>query len=253
MPSFPPVPNLTDLLDEVEALAPLPHVANRAVQVADDERFSAYDLAAVIATETAMTAKVLRRTNSAYYGFPRRISTVHDAVVLIGFRAVRATAIAAAVVDLFPSRGNGRFSSDLFWGHSATGALVAETFAKETGHARADEAFTAAILHDIGRLVLSQYAEEAFNEALRRAMEGSAPRQVAEQDVFGYDHARVGARLAQRWNFPANICAAIADHHAADASPKTAGLSFVVVQANSLCRSYSLWCGLDSGRKRPRL
>ena len=102
MPSFPPMPNLTDLLDEVGALAPLPHVANRAVQVADDERFSAYDLAAVIATDTAMTAKILRRTNSAYYGFPRRISTVHDAVVLIGFRAVRATAIAAGVADLIP-------------------------------------------------------------------------------------------------------------------------------------------------------
>ena len=94
--------------------------------------------------------------------------------------------------------------------------------------------------------MLSQYAEEAFNEALRHTMEGSAPRQVAEQDVFGYDHARVGARLAQRWNFPANICAAIADHHAADASPKTAGLSFVVAQANSLCHIYGLWCGQDS-------
>lgn len=237
---------LEELLDRVEELAPLPHVANRIIQVADDDRFSAYDLAAVIATDTAMTAKLLRLANSAYYGFPRRITTVRDSVVLIGFRAVRAGAIAAAMIDLFPSSNDGQFSSDLFWGHSVACALVAEAMAKETGYARPDEAFTVGILHDIGRLVLSQYVPEAFGRVMYQALHEGKSLQEKELEEFGFEHAELGAALAERWSFPAEIRAAIAEHHDLEHAPDRSGLTYVVAHANALCHRHGLWCGLDS-------
>jgi HD-like signal output (HDOD) protein len=110
-----------------------------------------------------MTAKTLRPANSAYYGLPRQISTVRAAVVLIGFRAVQATAVAPAMVDLFPGGNRSRLNSDLLWAHSAACALIAEAVTKGTRQARSDEAFTAGIRNDMGRLVLAQYAGDAFN------------------------------------------------------------------------------------------
>ncbi len=243
-----PVPTLAQLLDRVDELTPLPHVSARVIQLAEDERFSAYDLAAVISTDTALTAKILRLANSAYYGFPRRIMTVRDAVVLIGFRAVRASAIAASMIDLFTTEDDEdeQFSSDLFWGHSVACALVAETMAKETGYARPDEAFTAGILHDVGRLVLSQYAEEAFTRALVGALEEGTPLIDAERAEFGYDHAETGGKLAERWSFPSEITEAIADHHNLRSAPDRSGLTYVVAHANALCHRHGLWCGLDA-------
>ena len=208
-----------------------------------DERFSSYDLAAIIATDTAMTAKILRLANSAYYGFPRRIATVRDAVVLIGFRAVRATAVAAAVVDLFPKQGSTRFDADLFWAHCVVCGSVAEIIAKETNQARPDEAFTAGILHDIGRLVLAQYVPGPFDRALDQALERGAAMEAVETDVFGYDHTQLGAALTQRWNLPIEICTAIAGHHYPTVDPAEAPLTYVLAQSNRFCRSVGFWCG----------
>ena len=190
-----------------------------------------------------MTAKILRLANSAYYGFPRRVSTVRDAVVLIGFRAVRATAIAAAVVDLFDKDGDPRFHGDLVWAHSVACASVAEAIAKRSGQVRPDEAFSAGILHDLGRMVLSQYARAPFAQALDRAMATATPLEVIERAVFGYDHTEVGAGLAQRWAFPTEVSEAIAQHHDLQAlSPLTS----VLARANQFCRDEALWCGLDT-------
>ena len=238
-------PTLEALLEEVERLMPLPQAASRVVQVTTGERFSAYDLAEVVATDTALTAKILRLANSAYYGFPRRITTVRDAVVLIGFRTVRATAIAAAMIDMLPPSRVDRFHSDLFWSHSVACALVGEAMARETGLARADEAFTVGILHDVGRLVFSQLASAAFKRALEAALAEQQPLAAAEQAELGYDHAQAGASLARRWNFPREICRAIQDHHHLEVDPQRSGLTYVVAHANALCQRHGLWCGLD--------
>jgi putative nucleotidyltransferase with HDIG domain len=239
-------PTIDELLQRVEALAPLPHVATRVIQVTEEDTFSAYDLAAIIATDTALTAKMLRVANSPFYGYPRRIATVRDSVVLIGFRAVRATAIAAAIVDLFPGADRGPFKIDLFWGHAVACGIVADTMARETGDARPDEAFTVGILHDLGRLVLSQYEPVRFGRALDRAIHGAEPMENAERAEFGFDHAQLGAALTSHWNFPSELCTAIAEHHNLEQRPDRSGLADVLTQANALCHKHGLWCGLDT-------
>ena len=237
---------ISELLDQVEALAPLPGVARRVIQITEDDRFSAYDLASVMATDAALVAKLLRLANSAYYGYPRRISTVRDAVVLIGFRAVRSTAIAAAIMDLYPGSDTGPFSVDLFWGHSVACGLMAESIAQETGGAKPEEAFTAGVLHDIGRLLLNQYQTERFGQTVWKALRQGTSLHEAEAQEFGYDHALLGARLAERWNFPEELCRAIAEHHDLGRGADRSGLSSVVARANELCHWFGLWCGFDT-------
>ena len=87
-------PTLNEVVNEVADLRPLGAVATRILEITEDDRFSAHELAQVIATDQALSAKMLRLSNSAYYGFPRTISTVRDAVVLLGFRAVRSATLA---------------------------------------------------------------------------------------------------------------------------------------------------------------
>ena len=234
------------LMQRVEQLAPLPGVARRVIQVTDREDFSADDLSSVLATDAALTAKLLRLGNSAFYGYPRRITTVRDAVVLIGFRAVRSTAIATAIMDIFPGHEEGPFNIDLFWGHSVAAGVMGELLAKETRQAKPEDAFTAGVLHDIGRLVLNQYEPEAFGRAVWIAINDGVPLNVAEEQVFGYGHAELGAQLAQRWNFPEELCEAIAGHNDLDQGGPQQGLRMITAQANAICHQYGLWSGLDT-------
>ena len=150
-------------MQEIAELRPLPSVALRVLEIAESEHFSAHELAQAIGTDAALTAKMPRLANSAYYGFPRRISTVRDAVVLLGFRAVRSATLATCVIDTMP-RG-AQIDDRTFWHFSITVGMLAEVLARSTRR-HADEAFTAGVLHNIGRLALDQQRPDA----LRRAM-----------------------------------------------------------------------------------
>jgi HD-like signal output (HDOD) protein len=121
---------LEDLIAQVEQLAPLPGVARHVIQVTDSEDLSANNLSSVLATDAALTANLLRLGNSAFYGYPRRIATVRDAVALIGYRDVRSTAIATAIMEVCTESKGGPFNIDLFWGHSIAAGVIWELLAK---------------------------------------------------------------------------------------------------------------------------
>ncbi len=233
------------LADRVNDLQPLPEVATRVMQLAESTEFSAGDLAAVVSSDQALTAKLLRLANSAYYGFSRRIATVRDAVVLLGFREVRALAMAASVMDLFSTRHRGPFNLDLFWGHSVAAALVAESLAKETGYAAPEESYTAGILHDVGKLILNQYMPQEYAAVVEIALGQGLPIHQAEQRTLGFTHAAVGAKLAERWRFPPQLTAAVGDHHRANISRERSPLTYVVARANAMCHEYGLWAGFE--------
>jgi putative nucleotidyltransferase with HDIG domain len=229
------------LVRQVQQLAPLPAVALKVLELAHDDRSSAADLASVIATDQAMTAKLLRLANSAYFAAGRAIPTVRDAVVVLGVIEVRRLVLTTALMGNFSGPSGGDFHVPSFWGHALAVGLVAEVMAHHTGRAVPEEAFTAGILHDIGKLVMSQYEKERFEAATTLATVKGIPLERAEAEVFGFSHPELGSRLATAWRFPPTLCEAIAAHHGApDASH---GLAWVVAQANALCRDHGLWCG----------
>ncbi len=226
---------------QVQQLAPLPAVALKVLELAHDDRSSAADLASVIATDQAMTAKLLRLANSAYFAAGRAITTVRDAVVVLGVIEVRRLVLTTTLMGSFSGQSAGDFHVPSFWGHALAVGLVAEVMARHTGRAAPEEAFTAGILHDIGKLVMSQYEKERFEAATTLATVKGIPLERAEAEVFGFSHPELGSRLATAWRFPPALCEAIAAHHsAADVSQ---GLAWVVAQANTLCRDHGLWCG----------
>ena len=235
------------LLEKIDDLPPLPAVAARVMGMADNERTSAMDLAQVLATDQALTAKLIRVSNSAYYGFARRVSTVREAVVMLGFKQVRQVAVGASVMNAFKQgqRSDAAFNIDLFWGHSVAVAVAAEALAKKTRAARPEDAFTAGILHDIGRLVLRQTMPVEFNEAVRTARESGMSLHLAEVELTGYAHDDIGRALGERWKFPPHLVEAVRCHHDERLTPQNDGLAGVIAQANRLALHYGLYCGYD--------
>ena len=241
------------LLDSVDDLPPLPAVAARVMSMVEDERTSASDLGQVLATDQALTAKLIKISNSAYYGFARQVSTVRDAVHLLGFRQVREVAVATSLMSVFkdPNEGNSAFDLDLFWGHSVAVAVTAEAVAKRTRTAKPQDAYAAGILHDIGRLVLRKAKPDLFETAVRRAISEGVPLAEVEEEVIGFDHADVGHVLGSRWKFPGPLIDAVWRHHDHSKTPKEHGLTGVVAQANRLALHYGLYCGYDAPEMEP--
>jgi putative nucleotidyltransferase with HDIG domain len=234
------------LIERVDDLPPLPAVAARVMSMADDDKSSALDMAQVLSSDQALTAKLIRISNSAYYGFARKVSTVREAVVVLGMKQVRQVAVGASLMNTFNGRreDDDVFDIDLFWGHSVAVGIASEAVAKKTRAARPEDAFTAGILHDIGRLVLRMTMPREFRQAMILARQG-IPLREAELEATGYAHDEIGQALGEKWKFPAHLVDAVARHHNEAATPERDGLEGVVAKANSLVLYYGLYCGYD--------
>ena len=236
-------PPLSALVARIAELRPLGLTASHVLRLTADERFSAHELASAIASDQALTAKTLRLANSAYYGFPRRITTVRDAVVLLGFRAVRAATVATCLVDAIP--GSNSLDYTEFWHYSLAVGSTAELLSRAEGTGQ-DEAFTAGVLHNIGRLALDQFLPAAFAEAIYRSREHRMTLPDAQRALLGFTDAELGGALAEHWNFPQPLVDAVRNHLLdPNALPDRGTLTASVVRARLFVRSYGLPDGLE--------
>ncbi len=239
-----PHPEIDVLIGEIADMQPLPVVAIRVLEIVDGQQFSAHELSQAIAADQALTAKVLRLSNSAYYGFPRRITTVRDAVVLLGFRAVRSATLASCVIETVP--GGKVLDPMQAWRYSMVVGLLAEVLARASKRHQ-DEAFTAGILHNIGRLALDQHRPRQLAEAKRVAEERGIPAADAEHEVFGFTSSEVGGALALHWNFPPDLAEVVARHQLdLDALPDPESLSAYVIRARMFARAASITDGFEA-------
>ena len=211
----------------------------------EGERFSAQELAGAISADAVLSAKMLRLANSAYYGFPRKITTIRDAIVLLGFRAVRSAVLAAGMIEVLP--GSNALDYERFWQFSVTVGMLAEIQARAIGR-HLDVAFTAGVIHNIGRLALDQHRSSAFREVLNSVGHGVDIIE-AERRVLGFTEADLGGALALRWNFPDELVDAVA-HHALelDQIPDQQSLAACVVRARLFAHSLGVTDGVASER-----
>jgi putative nucleotidyltransferase with HDIG domain len=237
-----------ELLELVNELPPLPLVATRVMVLTQDPCTSAEELARIVSTDQSLTAKLIRLSNSAAYAFGKPCASARDAVQLLGFLQVRQVAITASLMSIFAGSPDEdiMFDSDLFWGHSLTVAIAAEALARATLAALPSDAFTAGILHDIGRLVIRQAMPDTFRTVGHVALAEGIPFHEAEERVTGYSHELVGEALARRWSFPEPLCEAIAHHHEATGAPGSSGLVGLVAHANRLVTKAGITSGYQA-------
>lgn len=232
---------LDEMVAGVAELRPLPAVAFRVLELSDDGKFSAHELASLIASDQALTSKVLRLANSPFYGFARRITTVRDAVVLLGFRAVRQATLAACVVG--DARRSSNMDYEAFWQFCVATGMLAEVLARTEGRYQ-DQAFTAGVLHQVGVLALDQFRADLLRAVIERSAGGDA-RAVAEREVLGFTTAELGGALADHWGFPGDLVAAIGQHHRpVDDLAADAPLAAIVARARLYARAYGMPDGI---------
>jgi putative nucleotidyltransferase with HDIG domain len=194
---------------DVYEVPTLPTIVMQALKVMQDPNSDARAVERVIIHDPAISAKILRVANSAFFGFSRRVGTIAEAVRVLGFTNVQGMLISVGAFDAFRTK---RLSLVEFWQHSIAVATAAR-FLSTRVNCSADEAFMAGLLHDIGKLILAVQAEASYQQVLELKRGSAMTSLEAEHTLFEFTHPEVGQMVAERWDLPARHVAAIAHHH----------------------------------------
>ena len=236
----------------LDALPTLRPVLAKVRQSLDQGELTGREVAALIGTDAALTAKVLKVINAPFYGRRFKISTLGHALAMLGADPLR------RIIEGFPSLGCGsvelRYRARL-WEHGLATAFAARAVAETVGYDQPDEAYVAGLLHDLGKIVLDRYAPEEFLLSLRTSAERGCTVRDAEREILGVDHGQVGALVAESWNLPRLVRDVIQHHHATDADlvgvdAKNRELLDVVVAANEIAHALLDAAPLWSGSRR---
>lgn len=229
------IASLDDILSGDTDLAALPQVVMRVIDLTADPKATPADLERVIGSDQALAAKLLTLANSSYYGLPRRISSLREAVVFLGFKTLRNMAMTITTFNLFLGRSDAdSLVARAVWRHSVDTAQCAKAIVSllppaVREEAGADQAYTGALLHDIGKMALDRSHHNLFTTIVEISREYGVRYSEAETGALPFHHGEIGAALAARWNLPPMLCEAIAFHHtplAAEINPKlTAAIS----------------------------
>ncbi|MBN1676865.1 MAG: HDOD domain-containing protein [Kiritimatiellae bacterium] len=228
-------------LEGVNNLPTLPPIIQRLTQAVQDPNSDAERVAAIIKDDQSMMARILKIVNSAAYGLPERIHSIQQAIATMGFVAVRNVALSTAVFSAHAD-SNG-FSKKEFWRHAISTGLGVNVLHKSLRHPL-DKPFSpdllhlAGLLHDIGKVVLQQFFQADFADAIVWAEQKWIPLFRAEFEIFGANHAEVGAWLAQKWKLPEDVVQSIRWHH----DPENANVANVEIAR--LCHTANYICNL---------
>jgi len=203
---------LSRVVQRIRSLPTLPSVYHRVQEAMRNPDTTAGDLAKIIESDQAIASKVLRLVNSSYFGFSTKITSLRQAVVMLGFNAVRNALLAISVVNAF-GKGNEDFDRAEFWKHALAVAATARALSVHLRLGLQEDAYAAGILHDIGKIVLDQFLHAEFMQCLRLSQMEEISFFDAERKVLGVTHCDVGEYLGEKWSLPPKLIEGIALHH----------------------------------------
>ncbi|MBI4773485.1 MAG: HDOD domain-containing protein [Deltaproteobacteria bacterium] len=226
----------TRIIQKIDSLPPFPQVAQKVVILLNDPEYSSNEVVRVIELDPSITAEILRMCNSAYFGLSRRVGSVKQAVSMLGKKKLIQLVMASSCLRYFKKDSEGYdLEGKELWRHSLACALTSQILQQRVDERPEHDAFTAGLLHDMGKLVLSEFVRAEIETILRLANDENYSFLEAEKKVLGMDHAELGARIAERWNFPDGICMAIRYHHTPQQAPPADSLTPVTYLANVIC------------------
>ncbi len=236
---------LAKIMDKVDAFPSIPGSALRLLELVDQAEASLQDIEDVLRLDPGLTANVLKLTNSAFFGLPTKVGSVKRAVMLLGLDQLKHLIMASC--------GNAVMDKDIpgydlpageLWRHSIAVSVAAEGLVRELGIESGDDIFTAALLHDVGKLVLGQFVDDDYG-TLKSVAGSSVSFEIAEKKVLGTDHAEIGARILELWSLPAELVHAVRWHHNPEMAADVLTSTDIVHVANMLC----LMLGIGVGRE----
>lgn len=206
--------SLDRLIAGINTLPTLPTVFATLSEAIEDPRVTNEKLAQIISADQASSFKILKIANSSFYGFRGKIDTISQAILYLGFNEVRNIVFALSVMNVFSNdKRLPNFSPIDLWAHSIGVGILTRFVGKAIGERKIENFFLAGILHDIGKIILLEYAHDEYATVLRLVESKDYSLVEAESEIFGVDHTIVGQKLAERWKLPAAIQDTILHHH----------------------------------------
>ena len=230
------------LLQKVQNVASLPNLVTNVLKLVKNEKSSAIQLAKIIKYDLGLTSKILKLVNSSFYGFPKEISSIQHGITILGFNTIKGLVISSSICSNFKNiAAVGNFNYMDFWLHTTLCAtLCVELYERNgeyIGHTDEDEVFSAAILHDIGKLILNQYDAENYQKIVKE-INASVDYETLlklEQKYCMLAHDEVGRIVVESWNLPEVISQCCAHHHSPlQAKERYRNIVFVVYLSNIL-------------------
>ncbi|MDX1734286.1 MAG: HDOD domain-containing protein [Halioglobus sp.] len=205
-----------DLLQTVlksDSLPSLPTVASKLVSLTSREETTLSDVADLISQDIAMSSKILKVANSAFYSFPQQISSIQQAVSMLGTNAVQSLVLSFSFLSMNKISNDSQFDFDDFLKRSLTSASVSKLMMGKLSDVDTEEVFVAGLLQNLGELILACTLPEEYNKVFDAIADEGTEQRAAERDVFGTDHCYIGYEVAKQWNFPTTIVLPIFHHH----------------------------------------
>ncbi|ACM18903.1 metal-dependent phosphohydrolase [Geotalea daltonii FRC-32] len=191
-------------------LPTIPVVATKVMQLMESETTTAEELARVVASDPAVAARVIKISNSSFYGCQRQIQTLSTAIVILGFNTLKSLVVAASVKQVYKPFG---LTEKMLWEHSFAAGLAARIIASSTRAANEEEAFLGGLFHDIGKIIMNSLDKDKFQQVMQRCYNEGLTFEDAEASIFPFCHDEVGAYVVKKWNFPLAMTNAILQHH----------------------------------------
>ncbi|EFC92361.1 putative signal transduction protein [Dethiosulfovibrio peptidovorans DSM 11002] len=239
------------ILSRLKEVKSFPQFVMETLRALDNPDSSAYNVAGSLSKDEGLVIRTLKLANSAFYGLPRKISSIQEAVALLGYKTIKNLVIAATVYQRMDNSfaGYALDRGDL-WKHSLSVAYAARYLAERTKACLPDEAYIVGMLHAIGKIVLNDYIKFGYQIIVRIVDTDKIPFVEAERMVLGFDHAQVGAMLVEKWNLPESHKVAIQYQYSPDELPEDLqeyrGLVDIIHLANSLVLMLGVSGGADA-------
>jgi len=222
---------LTSAMDKLPAF---PKSVQTILTMTQDINCAPKELVEVIDKDPVVTVKILKVVNSAYFGLPKSISSVGHAVAFLGFNSIKNLALSVAVVGVMPKENSAGFNANAYLLHSLATAVIAKRLAISRDIADPVDCYTAGLLHDFGKVVCAQLMPDVVEQALAESRSQGQSLHVLLRASIGTDHATIGAMLAKRWQFAANLVDVIGQQH--ESGTSDSGLFACVFAANQISK-----------------
>jgi putative nucleotidyltransferase with HDIG domain len=242
---------LEQLMAQVRSFPSMPSAAVKLLALFNDPDTTISHVEKILSTDPGLTANVLKLTNSGYFGLALKVGSVSQAIALLGPKILIQLVLASSVGVTMdkPVPGYDLPPGEL-WRHSIAVSVAAEGLVKELNVPGADLIFTAALLHDVGKLILGDYLEKDIKQIEFAASRGIS-FEKAEHKVLNTNHAEIGARILQNWSLPPQIVSAVQWHHAPEAGTKTNPITDIVHVSDILCLMIGIGAGREGLRFKP--
>lgn len=238
--------DIETIISEIDTLKPVSHIGRKAMELISNPESSLAEIVDVIKYDPAMTANLLKTCNSAFFGLQKEITSIQQAVTYLGVEKVTCLIMMGNYAGNFTAHHSGYdLDEGELWRYSVASALIAQSLAEKRQLDNISGLFTSALLKDIGKVILNTYVENAYDAIKKRVFDDGLTFIEAEKEIFGIDHAELGAKVAEKWKFSPATVDIIRNHHTPERSASQDFHLPVIYLADAICMMIGVGVGAD--------